>query len=237
MVAGQAQRRQAGDVRRLERLHAITNHLRARSPQTVSAAALAERFGVSQRTIERDLRSLNEAGVPIYGVEGHGGGYAILPEHALPAMQLTAQEAAACVAALTLVEDSPIARHARTALDKLRTALPAPMLSAAELGDPLVAVRSGPRLSTAVWLDAIQDQVLVELTYRDDDYRRLVEPYTALQGGGAWYLIGWCRTRDGVRGFRTDTIRSLSATTTQFSPTHHEAVVRDLARWGTQPLT
>ena len=61
-------------MRRLERLHAITNHLRACSPRTVTARVLADRFGVSQRTIERDLRSLNDAGVPIYGIEGRIAG-------------------------------------------------------------------------------------------------------------------------------------------------------------------
>lgn len=224
-------------MRRLERLHAITNHLRAHSPRTVSAAALAERFGVSQRTIERDLRSLHDTGVPIYGVEGRSGGYAILPEHSMPALQLTAQEAAACLAALALIDDSPLAPHARTALDKLRISARTPMLAAGRLGEALMTVR-GPRpVDSAAWMDAVHDRVLVQVTYGDDEQPRLVEPYTALQGKGAWYLIGWCRARDAVRGFRTDRIRSLRATTTPYAPIHVNAVVEDLARWETRVLT
>lgn len=192
---------------------------------------------MSQRTIERDLRSLHEAGVPIYGVEGRGGGYSILPEHSMPALQFTTQEAAACAAALSLMEGSPIAPHARTALDKLRTAMPAPMLAAARLGPTLVTVRSPEPMSSAAWIDATHDHVLVELTYGADPHPRLVEPYTALQGSGAWYLVGWCRTKNGVRGFRTDRIRRLSATAISFHPSHINAVAEDLARWDTQPLT
>lgn len=224
-------------MRRLERLHAITNHLRARSPRTVSAAVLAERFGVSQRTIERDLRSLNEAGVPIYGIEGRAGGYAILADHAMPALQLTAQEAATCVAALTLMDDSPLAAHARIAVDKLRTALPAPLRAAAERAAPVLTVRGAATLTSGVWLDALRDRVLVALAYGDDDQSRLVEPYTTLQARGAWYLVGWCRTKEAVRGFRTDRIRSLTATGTPYAPTHAAAVAADLARWDTEPLT
>lgn len=223
-------------MRRLERLHAITNHLRARSPRTVSASSLAERFGVSQRTIERDLRSLHDAGIPIYGIEGRRGGYAILPEHSMPALQFTAQEAAACVAALALLDESPLAPHARTAVDKLRTAMPEPMAAAGLLTPALLKVRGPVTLNSAAWLDAIREQVLVELTYGFAEEPRVVEPYTALRGNGAWYLIGWCRTRNAVRGFRTDRIHRLRATTTSFDPTHANAIAADLARWDTHPL-
>lgn len=223
-------------MRRLERLHAITNHLRARSPRTVSASALADRFGVSRRTIERDLRSLHEAGVPIYGIEGRAGGYAILPEHSIPPLQFTAQEAAACVAALRLIDRSPLAPHARTALDKLYVALPAPLQASEELRMSLLSVDGPTTLSSAAWLDAIRDQVLVELSYADDTTPRVVEPYTTLEASGSWYLIGWCRTKEGVRGFRTDLIRSLRATHASFAPTHAAAVNEDLARWQPGPL-
>lgn len=224
-------------MRRLERLHAITNHLRARAPRTVSASALAERFGVSRRTIERDLRSLGDAGVPIYGVDGRTGGYTILPEHSMPALQLSAREAAACVAALTLLDHSPLAPHARTALDKLRTALPAPMLAAEGVGAALLTVPGTTTLSSAAWLDALRDRVLVELVYSGEPAARLVEPYTTLHGGGSWYLVGWCRTKHAVRGFRTDRVHSLRATRQPYDPTHAQEVAEDLARWATRPLT
>lgn len=154
-------------MRRIERLHAITNHLRARSPRPVSATSLADRFGVSPRTIERDLRSLADAGVPVYGSPGRAGGYAVLPDHALPPLQLTAREAAACIAALGLMDRSPLAPHARTAADKVRAALPAPLAAAAaEL--PLLSVLPPGARASAAWLDATADHLLVELAYAGD---------------------------------------------------------------------
>ncbi|MGW1740418.1 helix-turn-helix transcriptional regulator [Nocardia sp. NPDC001965] len=224
-------------MRRLERLHAITNHLRVHSLRPVSAAVLADRFGVSRRTIERDLRSLNDAGVPIYGSPGRTGGYAILPEYSLPPVQLTAEEAMACVAALGLMDRSPLAPHARTALDKLRLALPEPVEAAAAATPVVMTVVTRQAQRTAAWLDAVRDRTLVEIRYENDPAPRLVEPYTVLEGDGSWYLVGWCRTRDGVRGFRTDRVVGLSATATVFEPDHAAAVTNDLVRWAVAPLT
>jgi biotin operon repressor len=79
------------------------------SLRCTSTSALAERFGVSSRTIERDLRSLQDAGVPLYATAGGRGGYAILPDFALPPVRLSAQEATACLAALALM-DRPMRR-------------------------------------------------------------------------------------------------------------------------------
>ena len=64
-------------MNRLERLHALTEHLRRVAPRPVSAASLADRFGVSRRTIERDLAALRNAGVEpgqVGMVEAHGTG-------------------------------------------------------------------------------------------------------------------------------------------------------------------
>jgi predicted DNA-binding transcriptional regulator YafY len=143
-------------VRRLERLHAITNHLRARSPRPVSASALAERFGVSTRTIERDLRSLQNARVPIYATSGRLGGYAVLTDFTMPPVQLSAQEAAACVAALALLDRSPYAHHARTALDKLTACLPAAVREA-EPRLTAMSIAAPSAVTTSAWVDAMHD--------------------------------------------------------------------------------
>ena len=65
-------------MRRIERLHAITEELRRAAPGAVPARALAERLGVSRRTIERDLATLRMAGLPTYGQMGRTGGTAIV---------------------------------------------------------------------------------------------------------------------------------------------------------------
>jgi proteasome accessory factor B len=223
-------------VRRLERLHAITNHLRARSPRPVSASALAERFGVSTRTIERDLRSLQNADVPIYATSGRLGGYAVLTDFTMPPVQLSAQEAAACVAALALLDRSPYAHHARTALDKLTACLPAAVREA-EPRLTAMSIAAPSAVTTSAWVDAMHDHRLVELTYADDPTPRSVEPYTALEAAGRWYLVGWCRRSRAVRGFRVERITSLKATPEPFAPVHSSDVAQDLAGWQASQLT
>lgn len=219
-------------MRRIERLHAITNHLRSRSPRTVSAAELAGRFEVSVTTIERDLRSLNDSGVPIYGISGRSGGYALLAEHALRPLQLTAKETAACLAALALMENSPLAESARTAADKLLLALPDPVVGSAR-GMGLLSVVGASVPATALWWDAVREHTLVAIYYGEDGAPRFVEPYTTLEARGYWYLVGWCRRREGVRGFRTDKIASISDAGERFEPVHGSEVAADLEKWAT----
>lgn len=71
-------------MRRTERQQAVIDHLRARAPQPVSAAALARRFDVTRGTIERDLQALQAAGVPLYATAGRSGGYSVLDTYSLP---------------------------------------------------------------------------------------------------------------------------------------------------------
>jgi predicted DNA-binding transcriptional regulator YafY len=205
------------------------------SLRCTSTSALAERFGVSSRTIERDLRSLQDAGGPLYATAGRRGGYAILPDFALPPVRLSAQEATACLAALALMDRSPYATHARTAADKLAACLPAADRSAMPV-EAVMSVQAPQAATTGAWIDAFHEHHLVALTYLDDSTPRLVEPYTALEAAGHWYLVGWCRTRNAVRGFRVDRIRSLQVTTATFAPTHATDVARDLERWNAAPL-
>jgi len=61
-------------MRRAERMYALVDLLRG-SRRPLSAARLSEEFGVSKRTIERDIQSLQLAGVPIYADHGVSGGY------------------------------------------------------------------------------------------------------------------------------------------------------------------
>jgi len=119
------QRRNAHDVKRSARLFAIAEHLRARKTG-VTAEALAERFGVSVRTMYRDLDTLQEAALPVKAERGRGGGYALDKSYFLPPIALSAREAALLV---TLAEHAlqmgllPFSSTTQGALDKLRAAL------------------------------------------------------------------------------------------------------------------
>src|SRR3954454_11880303 len=106
-------------MNRTDRLYALVEELRSRAPRLVRAAELAEHFGVSTRTVERDLLGLQEAGVPIWTQPGPGGGYSLNVESTLPPLNLTPAEAAAVATALAVTRAMPFAEPGPSALKKL----------------------------------------------------------------------------------------------------------------------
>jgi len=85
----------------VERQHAIIEELRCNAPHTTSAANLAQRTGVSVRTIERDIHRLTVAGVPIRRRRGRHGGFTLAATSDPVAVRLTAGEIATVIASLS----------------------------------------------------------------------------------------------------------------------------------------
>jgi predicted DNA-binding transcriptional regulator YafY len=112
-------------MRRTERLFALAEYLRGRRTG-VTAEALAERFGVTVRTIYRDLDALRAASMPLSAERGRGGGYALDRSYSLPPVNFTAREAALLVALGRFAVDMrllPFAGTLGSGLDKVRAAL------------------------------------------------------------------------------------------------------------------
>jgi predicted DNA-binding transcriptional regulator YafY len=112
-------------VKRSERLFALAEHLRSRRTG-VTAEALAERFGVTIRTIYRDLDTLRAADLPLTAERGRGGGYALDRSYTLPPVNFTAREAALVTALGRFAIDMrllPFQETLQSALDKVRAAL------------------------------------------------------------------------------------------------------------------
>src|SRR5436190_16281580 len=114
---------QVVDVNRTDRLYAIVEVLRATAPRARAARDLADRFEVSVRTIERDISSLQQSGVPIWATPGPGGGYTVDPSMTLPPLNFTADEATAIAVALAFSGPIPFADAARDALRKVVSAM------------------------------------------------------------------------------------------------------------------
>ncbi len=113
--------------RRLARHVALAEHLRARRTG-VTASELAERFGVTVRTVYRDLDALREAELPVSAERGRGGGYALDRTYSLPPVNFTAREAALLSALGRWAIDArlvPFTRTLSSAIDKVRGALAA----------------------------------------------------------------------------------------------------------------
>jgi predicted DNA-binding transcriptional regulator YafY len=112
-------------MRKKSRLFALAEALRARRTG-ITAQELADRFGVTLRTIYRDLDALQDAGMPIRADRGRGGGYALDKNYQLPPVNFTAREAALLVALSRLAIEQrliPFPKTIESAIDKVRSAL------------------------------------------------------------------------------------------------------------------
>ncbi|NRI69179.1 YafY family transcriptional regulator [Rhodococcus sp. MS16] len=204
-------------MNRTDRLYALVEELRAVAPRPRSARRLAEKFEVSTRTIERDLSALQQAGVPIWAEPGRTGGYCIDASHTLAPLGFTVDEALAVTIALGMLSTSPFHTAATSALRKVVAVMDQSTLhETAELASRIHLLDDGPVPDGPPELaGALRSGNVLRIAYRDRggaDTLRDVEPLGYVGKGRDWYLIGWCRLRDGIRAFRGDRVMSAEAT-------------------------
>lgn len=202
-------------MNRTDRLYALVEELRAVAPRPRSARQLAGRYEVSTRTIERDILALQESGVPVYAVTGRRGGYVIDKARTLPPLNFTAAEMLAMAVSLAGAEATPFASALRSALRKVLAAAPAAQTAqAAQLADRVRVIGTRSAVPLAIQ-EAIIARHVLRLRYRDrHDVMtcRDVEPVAFAGTRAHWYLVGWCRLRQGTRAFRLDRIDSAADT-------------------------
>ncbi len=201
-------------MNRTDRLYAIVEELRGRAPDWTSATALADRFEVSTRTIERDLSALQQSGVPIYATPGRRGGYALDTTHTLPPLNFTPGEVAAIATALATKGATPFTASGRSALRKILAVLrdvdaegARALAQRIHLFDDKGFTRSRPPVAVE---HAIVEGRVVTLDYVASNGTvtgRTVEPLAIVGDAPNWYLWGWCRLRDAPRSFRIDRVR------------------------------
>ncbi|MFU8873077.1 helix-turn-helix transcriptional regulator [Micromonospora sp. SL4-19] len=201
-------------MNRTDRLYALVEELRAVSPRPRSASWLARRFEVSARTIERDIAALQGAGVPIWAEPGRTGGYVVDRARTLPPVNLSPGEAVAMAVALHRLAGTPFAPAAGAALRKLVAVMPAADAAEAHrLAGRVHLIGEGPAAPVpAAVADAVAAGRVLRIRYADRagaDSVRDVEPLGYLGNPTHWYLLAWCRLRDGLRCFRTDRILSV----------------------------
>ena len=207
-------------MNRTDRLYAMVEELRAIAPRPRSARWLAQRFEVCTRTVERDIGALQQSGVPIYAEPGRTGGYTLDKARTLPPVNVTPAEAVAIAVALRRLAGTPFQDAARSALQKLVAVMPEPDVGRAEAFGRRVHFveapgRPQPPPVPRVIADALSAGRVLRLEYADRHdalSRRLVEPLGYIGGREHWYLLAWCRLRDGARVFRLDRIRSATWT-------------------------
>lgn len=173
---------------------------------------------MSTRTVERDIGALQQSGVPIWAEPGRIGGYCLDAARTLPPVNLIPGEAVAMAVALRGLEGTPFRVTAGSALRKLVAAMQSDDAAAARtLASRIHLLGDAGRLPPAPRpvAGALDVGRVLRLGYVDRDgtvTAREVEPLGYLGRDAYWYLVAWCRLREGVRPFRTD--RILSATVT-----------------------
>lgn len=218
-------------MNRIDRLSAILIQLQSR--KTVRAQDIADRFQISLRTVYRDVRSLEEAGIPVIGEAGIG--YSLVEGYRLPPVMFTREEATAFITAEKLVislTDAANSSCYSLALDKVRAVLKTADKDYLEHIDDSIEVfknKRTPELGAQhnplqTILHAIAAKRVMQLNYfayyRQAHTDRLIEPVGVFYIDHYWHLIAWCRERKAYRDFRFDRILAISATDEVFVDQH-----------------
>ncbi|MDX2550423.1 helix-turn-helix transcriptional regulator [Streptomyces stelliscabiei] len=192
---------------------------------------LAERLGVSGRTVRNDIDRLRELGYPVDATRGAAGGYRLGAGAAMPPLLLDDEEAVAVTIALRTATQGAVPGTEETAvraLTKLEQVLPSRLRRRVRaLQTFTVAVpadRPAPAVSADVLttlVSACRDRERLRFDYLDhagSPTRRLVEPYRAVNWGRRWYLVAWDVEREDWRTFRVDRMRPRTPTGPRFTP-------------------
>jgi predicted DNA-binding transcriptional regulator YafY len=183
----------------------------------ITAADLARRFEVSERTIYRDLDAINASGIPVVAYSGPGGGFGIDPSYTIDRRVLSFDDLRAIVSSLKGINTALEDRAIGSALEKIESL--APRGRSHEFLEDRVVIdlfpwgrREEERRLVKALEPAIAERRLVAFDYSSYGSaveRRVVEPMTLVFKAYAWYLWGFCRLRNDYRLFKLSRIRDL----------------------------
>ena len=211
-------------IPRLSRLSNILILLQ--SKRLITAQQIADKFGISKRTAYRDIKALEEAGVPIITEEGKG--YSLLEGYSLPPIMFTEEEANALITAQNIIiknKDKSLINNYLSAITKLKAVLRHSQKDKTELLEKRIAIFDNfEQEITSQWLSSIQLAIthfkVLKIQYlsisKEELTNRLIEPMALYHSQGNWVLIAWCRLRGAYREFRLDRIRSLFSLSDSF---------------------
>jgi predicted DNA-binding transcriptional regulator YafY len=198
-------------MRRADRLFHIIQLIRGR--RLTTAAYLAQRMEVSDRTIYRDIADLQFQGVPIEGEAGVG--YRLGAGFDLPPMMFTQDEAKALVASVRMAQvwlDPVLAQGAQDALGKILSVLTVDARVAAEalaVYAPQGGLPESAQRTLQTLREAVQERRKVFINYRDLSEKaseRTLRPLGCFYWGKVWTLAAWCEQRADFRTFRVDRV-------------------------------
>ena len=210
-------------MNRLTRITAILIQLQ--SKRIVTAKEIADRFQISLRTVYRDIKTLQEAGVPI-GSE-NGVGYFIVEGYRMPPIALSDEEAHTLIALEEFVKqqgDQSLTKHFRDLTLKIKANLRNGQKDQIEfLSQRTTSFTKGGKLESK-WLASIQKSMIDKISlkiqyeslYKGELTSRVIEPQGIYWTNTVWVTIAHCHLRKSLREFRLDRISSLQTTGDSF---------------------
>ena len=212
------------DISRLARITSIVTMLK--SKRILTATAIAEKFNISVRTVYRDIRELEQSGVPIITIDGKG--YSLMDGYTFPPLMFSEAEANALITAEYLIreaKDSSLNKHFEEALTKIKSVFRYNIKEKSELlSDRLFILKNGSGHKTSNSLSdlqlAITSKILTKIEYQKPNDEttsiRTIEPVAIYYSNENWILIAWCRLRDDYRAFRIDRMKKIEFHTATF---------------------
>jgi predicted DNA-binding transcriptional regulator YafY len=215
-------------MNRIDRLFGILTLLQ--SKKYVSAEKIAERFGISIRTVYRDVKALCEQGIPVSFEQGRG--YFVVQGYFLPPVSFTSEEAGALLLMEGMVQgfaDRSIVTHYASALNKIKAVLKGPQKEALEqlshnirLQLPACFQNDFAHLSLLQVAIANRQKLLIDYQNKDKEVsQREVEPIGLVFYAFGWHLIAWCNLRGAYRDFKVARILIQKATGKPFEKIDH----------------
>lgn len=202
--------------------------LHLQSKRLVTATEVAKKFDVSIRTVYRDIKALEEAGVPICTEEGKG--YSLMEGYKLPPVMFTEEEANALITAEKIIsrnKDASLVKHYTEAMLKIKAILRYSEKDKVDLlSERMAYIKNRYNNTTSNYLATIQKAItnftILRITYqtisKNEITTRKIEPQALYHTQENWIAIAWCHLRNDFREFRLDRIQSISELDEKFEP-------------------
>jgi len=205
------------EIPRLSRLTSIL--LTFQSKRIITVIEIANKFEISKRTVYRDIKALEEAGIPIIKEEGKG--YSLMEGYNLPPVMFTTDEANTLITIEKLIQtntDSSLIENYQNIITKIRAILKYSDKEKTELlsnriGTTKKVTNQIKSNSLSLIQTSITDQIIIEIQYKslykEELTKREIEPLGLYFSNENWIVIAWCNLRNELREFRLDRILNI----------------------------
>ena len=215
-------------MNRIDRLFGILVLLQ--SKKYVTSEAISEKFGISVRTVYRDVKALCEQGIPV-SFEQHRG-YFIVQGYFLPPVSFSFEEASALLLMENLVygfADRSVHKNYSSALNKIKAVLRSSQKERLDTLAKNIKLQLPSCINNdfdylTILQDAISTKTIVEMEYKNNNNevsKRIVEPIGLIFYAFSWHVIGWCHMRQEYRDFKVVRILKLKKTEQPFTKEDH----------------